>query len=579
MGPNGEQIRYVFANAGTSSVPKWYLAEWNSSKLWQYDINPYTFSGSTSPSIVNASNGLLITAVPVALTGGSGTLPNATTMAVPYGSTFIVNGNIPIPASSGSFYQQAAGNASLATYDWNISLPIMNTMPLQPTYNAATGLYTTPAAGTNPVTVLAAFMGNMLLCENGSLPTGYAASGSGYPQLQYTLFAVNLNSSRGNIGDVLWMKNYDPPAGNLTVKFAGADPTTNVFVMSYAEKLQYYGFSLTTGASLWGPTPAQTAFDYYGAPYFIWQPTQIAYGKIYDCSFSGILYCYDDKTGVLEWTYGNGGAGNDTATLNTPYGAYPTFLNAVGNGIIYLVTTEHTITNPIYKGALARAINATSGKEIWTVPAYTGEFSQMSLVIADGYTVFANGYDNQIYCVGRGTTATSVTANPTVSTLGSNVVIRGTVVDTSAGTKQSQQAANFPNGVPCASDASITDWMAYVYEQQPQPVAVSVLDSNGNTYDIGTATTDKSGMYSLTWNPTIPGDYTVIATFAGTNSYWPSNQETTFNIMEAATPTATPSTISSTGSEAMILYIGIAIIVVVIIVGAILAMLLLRKHP
>jgi hypothetical protein len=586
MGPNGEQLRYVFANAGTPASPKWYLAQWNSSKLWQYDINPYTFGGSLSPSIVNASNGLLITAVPVSPVGGSGTLPNGTGVAVPYGSTFIVNGNVPIPASSGSYYQVGAGNASIATYDWNISVPWLNNMPLQPTYNTATGQYTTPAAGSNPVTVFAAFTGNLMLCGNGTLPTGYAASGSGYPQLPYTLFTVNLNSSRGGIGSVIWSKTYDPPAGNLTVKFAGADPTTNVFILSYAEKLQYYGFSLKDGSSIWGPTPAQTAFDYYGAPYFTWQPSQIAYGKLYDCSFAGILYCYDDTTGDLLFTYGNGGEGNNTKTLSTPYGDYPTFINAVGNGIIYLVTTEHTITDPIYRGALARAINATTGKEVWTLSAYTGEFSQISYAIADGFSVFTNGYDNQIYCVGRGTTATTVTVSPAVTTFGDNVVIRGTVVDTSAGTKQDQQAANFPFGVPCASDSSMTDWMGYVYQQQTLPtnfvgvpVTVSVYDSNGNFYDIGSATTDASGTYSLTWNPKIAGNFTIIANFAGTNGYWPSFSETTFNTMEHPAATATPTQTTSSSTDTMILEIGIAIIVVIIIVGAILALLVLRKRP
>ena len=471
MGPNGEQLRYVFANAGTPTNPKWYLAQWNSSKLWQYDINPYTFGGSLSPSIVNGSNAFLVSSgsVPIPLTGGTGTLPNGHSVSFPYGSTFTVNGNVPIPASSGSFYQQAAGNASLATYDWNISIPTMNTMPLQPTYNSATGQYLPQLAGTNPVSVLAALTGNVLLCANGSLPTGFAVSGTGYPQLPYTLFTINLNASRGSIGDILWMKTYDAPAGNVTVKFAGVDPTTNVFVMSYAEQLQYYGFNLMTGANIWGPSQAQTAFDYFGAPFYDWQPTQIAYGNIYVSSFSGICYCFNDLTGELQWTYGNGGQGNTTKTLSTPYGAYPTFINAVGNGVIYLVTTEHTITDPIYKGAKATALNATTGKEIWTLSDYTGEFSAMSYAIADGFSVFTNGYDNQIYSVGRGSSATTITTSPSVSVLGDNVIIRGTVVDTSAGTKQTQQAANFPSGVPVASDASMSDWMGYVYQQQPAP--------------------------------------------------------------------------------------------------------------
>ena len=83
---------------------------------------------------------------------------------------------------------------------------------------------------------------------------------------------------------------------------------------------------------------------------------QIAYGNIYDCSFSGITYCYNDLTGNIVWTYGNGGAGNSTtSTIQTPYGDYPTFINAIGNGVIYLVTSEHTITDPIYKGAVSKS--------------------------------------------------------------------------------------------------------------------------------------------------------------------------------------------------------------------------------
>ena len=64
-GPTGEQIRYVISNAGTNANPQWYLAEWNSSKLWQYDVNPYTGGGSFNPSVINASNGVIILNIPI----------------------------------------------------------------------------------------------------------------------------------------------------------------------------------------------------------------------------------------------------------------------------------------------------------------------------------------------------------------------------------------------------------------------------------------------------------------------------------------------------------------------------------
>ena len=59
----------------------------------------------------------------------------------------------------------------------------------------------------------------------------------------------------------------------------------------------------------------------------------------------------------------------------------------MGNGIIYTVASEHTINTPIYKGALERAVNATTGAEIWTISGYTGEFSAMSYAMADGYNM------------------------------------------------------------------------------------------------------------------------------------------------------------------------------------------------
>ena len=75
----------------------------------------------------------------------------------------------------------------------------------------------------------------------------------------------------------------------------------------------------------------------------------------------------------------------------------------------------------------------------------------------------------------------------------------------------------------------MTGFMEAVYQQQPMPtnltgvpVTINVVDSNGNYRTIGTATSNAYGTYSLTWTPDISGDYTVIANFAGTESYYPS---------------------------------------------------------
>jgi len=450
--------------------------------------------------------------------------------------------------------------------DYNVSVPYLNT------------------AGAT--TEVGAINNDRLLCYSGNLPSIGAVFMGSASWTPYTYFAININQNGGSLGSILWHETLNPPSGNITVLEAGIDPVNRVFVEDYRETQQYVGYSLDTGAKLWGPTAGQTYLDYYGSPASGSLANAFAYGKMYSSAYAGIVYCYDTKTGNILWTYGNGGEGNSTNSgLETPFSHYPTFVNAIGSGIVYTVTTEHTPETPLFKGGLARAINATTGAEIWTISEYTGEFEVFSYAMADGYNTWFNGYDNQIYVVGRGPSATTVQAPLTSVDVGTTVVIQGTVTDISTGTKQTEQAADFPNGVPVASDASMSDWMGYVYQQQPcptnftgVPVTISVLDSNNNFRSIGTAKTDASGSFSLAWAPDIPGNFTVYANFAGTHGYWPSYGETHIYASTAPTAAPTSSPVSLATTQTYVIGIGIAIIVVIIIIGA-LIMLMLRKRP
>jgi len=581
-GPSGEQLRYVIANAGTAANPQWYLAQWNMSKLWLYDVNPYTGAGSVSPSIINAANGALISLLPIPQVGETGTLPNGTSIFIPYGSALTANANIGTAAglATSSFNPTT-------TYDWNFSIPWLNTMPLQPTYSTTTGQITPATPGSNPVTVIAASYGDMMLCRNGSLPTGFPAASTGYPQLPYTMFAVNLNASRGQIGSILWMQNYNPPAGNITLQLCNVDFQTRVFAFQYYETVQWVGYSLDTGNLLWGPTPSEVAFNYYD--WSGYNPGVMAYGNLYSGGFGGVTYCYNDLTGKVVWTYGNGGAGNSTnAGFNTSYGDYPTFVQSIANGVVYLATDEHTIPDPLYKGATIEAVNATTGQQIWQLSGYPSEwaYSGSDFVVADGYLTTMNGYDNNIYSIGRGSSATTVQAPLTAITAGTNVVIQGTIMDTSAGTLQTTVKADFPNGVPVASDASMKDWMAYVYQQQAAPtnftgvpVSIDAVDPNGNNVHVGDATTNANGLFSYVWQPpNIPGKYSITATFVGTNGYWGSNAQTTMIIQNAPSATAAPIIAPESVVDTYFVPSVIAIIVVIII-GFALLFLSLRKHP
>ena len=186
-----------------------------------------------------------------------------------------------------------------------------------------------------------------------------------------------------------------------------------------------------------------------------------------------------------------------------------------------------------------------------------------------------------------GPSVTKVTAPQTSITAGNEVVIQGTVMDTSAGTQQTVQKADFPNGVPLASDASMADWMGYVYQQQAKPtnftgvsVSIDAVDPNNNTIHLGTATTNANGLFGYVWQtPNVPGQYTITATFAGTNGYWPSNAQTMMDLLNAPSATTAPITAPTSVVDTYFVPSVIAIIVVIIIGIAILAFLSLRKRP
>ena len=202
----------------------------------------------------------------------------------------------------------------------------------------------------------------------------------------------------------------------------------------------------------------------------------------------------------------------------------------------------------MFKGSFLRAINASNGAELWTINDYTGEFGAVSLAIADGYTNYFNGEDNSIYTLGKGPSTLTVSVPNMGVASGQPIVVSGSLYDISSGSKQTAQAARFPNGIPLADDSVMGDWMGYVYQQKPLPtnfkgvtVDISVLDANGNYRSIGTATTDAKGNYNLIWTPDISGNYQVVATFAGTEGYWPSSTTAAFSVMEAH-PTDSPTT-------------------------------------
>jgi hypothetical protein len=393
-------------------------------------------------------------------------------------------------------------------------------------------------------------------------------------------------------GQLLWYQTYHAPADNSSWTIpAGApvDPVNRVWLIQDTETFTWQGYSLDTGNLVWGPvTDAQRAFSYYGSGLGGGQVGFPAYGNLYVQGFGGEIVCYDTKTGNVLWKYGTGGEGNSTNSgIETAWGNYPTFIAAIADGKVYVFNNEHSPNTPLYKGEEVRCLDAFTGKELWTLLSWSGQSGgpgTSTAIEAGGYYCYYNYYDSQIYTLAKGPTSAIVNAPVTA---GGSMTITGTVMDVSAGTKQTEQAYDFPNGVPAVSDASESQWMSYVYMQQPMPtnttgvtVTLTAVDPNNNTITIGTATTDTSGTFGLSWPlPSVSGPYHIFATFSGSNSYWGSTASTYAYVGAAAQPTAAPTATPTSAADLYFVPSIVGIIVVVIIGFVVLALLMLRKRP
>jgi hypothetical protein len=553
IGPHGEILSYQWSNLGNSSYPNYYLAQWNSSLLF-----------------ISQTSGTLTANVPITparpTIGANSTNPLTTWT---YNATSGQWTSSTTTSSSGrNWYWKASGTPSGWIYTQSSSMTAArlgtNTAPC---YN-----WNVSIQGLGPGTwsVNRVSYDNIMLVTQGSFGDRGATDGA-------NITAISLKSD--SVGSVLWTRHYDVAPNDASRSIAEWDPENGVFVMRDKEPLTLRGFSLEDGRLLWGPTEPMNDYTYFRTD------TYIAYGRVYSACYGGILYCWDVKNGSLLWTYGNGGEGNSTFSgLETAWGRYPVFVDVIADGKIYLSTTEHSPGAPFYKDTKYRCVDAYTGEEIWTLMGWGTGMDPGCDVVADGFFVFLNCYDMKVYSVGKGPSALTVTAPDAGLEFGKSLVIRGTVMDIAAGTKQDEQAARFPNGVPAVSDESMGKWMEYVYMQKPRPadaagvpVTIDVIDSNGNYRTIGTPTSDSSGMFTFSWVPDIPGDFKVIATFAGSESYWPSFAETSFTVMEAPEPTPAPTSEPANTAELYFVPATAGIIVAIAVVGVVL-MLMLRKR-
>ena len=352
--------------------------------------------------------------------------------------------------------------------------------------------------------------------------------------------------------------NYPTSIGNLWYKertnvfthwpVAGGNIDSGVYALWDQAETRIHGYDVKTGNELWITEPLPMGWGLFSGG------LHLAYDKAYLGTYDGHLRAYDITDGSLVWDWTSGNAGFENA-----YGAWPVYSFTIADGKLFVSNDEHSPDSVQWRGAKLWCVDAETGAGLWNV---TGRLRHTT--IADGIATAFNTYDNQIYTFGKGPSKTTVTASPKVSVHGSTIVIEGTVTD--------QTPASIDT--PAISDEDMGDWMAYLHMQTAIPsdvtgveVSLDALDPNGNYIQIGTATSDMSGFYSYVFTPDVPGKYTIITTFAGSNSYGSSYAETAINVEEApqatAPPEATPAPMTDTylaGSTiAIIAAIGIAV--------------------
>ncbi len=332
---------------------------------------------------------------------------------------------------------------------------------------------------------------------------------------------------------------------------------------------------IRTGNILW-----ETHLDDYPWGEF-WLYDVAAYeDMVIGVGYTGV-YAFNETNGDIVWHY------RDPAIpFETPYNynateeVYAVQTIRVADGKVYVQNNEHTPTQPATRGWGLICINVTTGEGLWKISgANLGPGGA-----ADGYLTASSSFSGYFYVIGKGKSAMTFNLPQTSVTSGQTVTLSGTILDMSPAQP----------GTPCVSKESMATWMDYLHHQMPidgyyhnvtvtgVPISIDVIDPNNNTMHIADIVSDLTGVFAYSWVvPDVAGQYRVMATFMGDDSYGTSFASAFMNVAEGAgaSPTPTPTNggggVATTADLMTGLAIGVAVIVVAIaIVGA----LILRRH-
>ncbi len=382
---------------------------------------------------------------------------------------------------------------------------------------------------------------------------------------------MNITAYRLTTGEKLWNKTVDE--GRFVDSTTVADHGKLAVL---TQKGRFLAFDLATGNPAWEGEEMSYPWSAAG---FGSYTIQSAYGLIFREGYDGV-YAFNWTDGSIAWKYKAPSPPfespyvdeNGTSVYGFSWNGAGESGTVIADGKIYTFNCEHSPSLPITRGWRLHCINITTGKGIWNITGYMSAGA-----VADGYLTAGNTYDGYMYVFGKGKTQTTVNTPSVEVHLNQKFTITGTIYDMSP--SQPNTAA--------VSEESMSTWMEYLHMQKPMPtdakgvmVALTAIDPNGNFVEIGTATSDTNGVYGFAWTPEVPGMYHVFARFAGSESYGSSMASTYFTAVEdTPTITAEPTPLRESVADLYFVPAIAGVIIAIVLVGALLALLLLRRRP
>ena len=283
-------------------------------------------------------------------------------------------------------------------------------------------------------------------------------------------------------------------------------------------------FNTATGAGDWW-RPTSACCDEIG----------VAYNTLYLGSYAGTIEARGiEQAGSVntEFDVGQGGSSATPGGIGMAIAGNDMLYFAALNGVIY-------------------ALNTQTLNLVWESQPMTW-FSSTGPTLAYG-NVYIGDHLGEEYCFGDAPASSmSISTSPSPSiTLGQSLDITGTLVD-AAGT-----------GI---ANATIT--------------LGTRTEPNVAWYNLATVTTASDGSFSYTYTPPSAGDWDFNASYTGPyiGGYASSNAMTTVSVGPVAAY-AVPATVTGVASTGTVELGVAAIIIVIVIIGAAILVLQLRKRP